>query len=75
MVNNFLYIFLEDKFLPSQHGFIPGKGTNTAIPELFRITEYKYVYEFDLKQFFDNVNTIKVAQYLMSLGIPPKFVS
>jgi len=30
LLNNFLYIFLEDKFLPDQHGFIPGKGTLTA---------------------------------------------
>lgn len=30
MVNNFLYIYLEDVFYKSQHGFIPGRGTLTA---------------------------------------------
>lgn len=61
MVHNFLYIFLEDKFLDSQHGFLPGKGTLTAWQEIFGISQSLYIYEFDLKKFFDNVNSIKIG--------------
>jgi len=30
MINNFLYIYMEDYFLKSQHGFIPTRGTLSA---------------------------------------------
>lgn len=74
MVNNFLYIFLEDRFLSSQHGFIPGKWSLTGWQELFKIEGAKYIYEFDLEKYFDNVNIIQISKFLQSMGVPLKFV-
>jgi len=73
-MNNFLYIFLEDKFLNSQHGFIPSKGTLTAWREVLSLDDHKYIFEFDLRKYFDNVNCIKIAHYLKDQGVPLKFV-
>jgi hypothetical protein len=70
LVNNFLYIFLEDKFLPSQHGFIPGKGTLTAWKEVMTIQKAKYIFEYDLEKYFDSVNIVKIMSYLEDLGVP-----
>jgi len=71
LINNFLYIYLEDYFLPSQHGFIPGKGTLTAWREIFsKVEKYKYVYEFDLRNCFGNLDTRVISDILMKLGVP-----
>jgi len=71
MLNNFLFIFIKDYYLPSQHGFIPKKGTLTAwIALLSKFDKFKYVYEFDLKQFFPSVNLIVINNILIELGVP-----
>lgn len=71
LINNFLYIYLEDYFLKSQHGFIPGRGTLTAWREVFtKVPKYKFVYEFDLKKCFDLIDTRVIADILMRLGVP-----
>jgi hypothetical protein len=75
MTNNFLYIFLEDIFLKSQHGFLPNKGTLTAWVEVLKISKAKYIYEYDLKQFFPSVNNNKIFDHLISLGTPLTFSS
>lgn len=74
MIANFLYIFLEDYFLKSQHGFIPGRGTLSAwIDLLKKIHNYKYIYEFDLKQFFPSVNVHEISRILRNLQVPSDF--
>lgn len=71
LFNNFLYIYLEDYFLPSQHGFIPNRGTLTAWQEVFeKVSRAQYVYEFDLKQFFPSVDLKTITDRLISLKVP-----
>lgn len=33
----------------------------------------KYIYEFDLKGFFDNVDCVRVLEYLNTKGLTPEF--
>lgn len=48
-----------------QHGFRPGLGTKTAWSQvLSKVIKSRYVYEFDLKGFFNNVNVAGVLRYL-----------
>jgi hypothetical protein len=57
MWNHILTIFLAWKLPENQHGFIPGRGTMTAWTQILAVQEkYKYIWEFDLEKFFDNVN-------------------
>ena len=57
MLSNFLNIWLRKYTLPSQHDFIPGRGTLTAWKEILeKVIKAKYIYECDLKQFFPSIN-------------------
>jgi len=48
---------------------MPGLGTNTCIRDTVKIlNDYKYVYEFDLKQFFPSVLVSDVTAYLANQG-------
>lgn len=51
--------------LPSwQHGFRPGLGVKTAWSVvLTKVVKARFVYEFDLKSFFDSVPVGKVIQW------------
>jgi hypothetical protein len=40
----------------TQHAYFPGRGVHTAWQDVFERIESPYIYEFDLKGFFDNVN-------------------
>lgn len=62
LVNWFL-ITRFDRLLPDwQHGFRPGRGVKTAWQVvLTKVIKARYIYEFDLKGFFDNVNVSKVV--------------
>ena len=70
--SNFLYMYLEDHFLPTQHGFIPGRGTMTAWKQFFQLKlyNYKYIYEIDLRKCFDKLNHYYIAKNLTALGVP-----
>jgi len=71
MYQNFLYIFLEDKFLDSQHGFIPNKGTLTAWKDLIeKIDHYKYIYEYDLRNYFEEIDIDMLTIRLKQAKIP-----
>lgn len=72
MFSNFLYIFLENNFLDSQHGFIPGRGTLTAWKHFFdkEIYNYKYIYEIDLEKCFDKINHIYMGMKLAEKKVP-----
>jgi hypothetical protein len=50
---------------------MPGVGTKTAIQQLITDTvKHKYVYEFDLKGFFNNVDIDSVIKMLLERGMP-----
>jgi len=71
MWNNFLFQFLRDLYLPSQHGFIKGRGTMTAWQEIFeKVLSSRYIFESDLKQFFPSVKHYGISMSLMFSGLP-----
>lgn len=71
MKNNNIYWLTKDLLLNSQHAYIPGKGVLTAWREVLKnILKYKYVYETDIKSFFDNVSIHYVLDRLEDKGIP-----
>lgn len=73
MWNNMLLIFFENHFLPSQHGFIPGRGTLTAWREvLSKVIKAEYIWETDLRGFFPNVKSTRITEVLLEAGIPKK---
>jgi len=56
MHNNMLYEMVGHEIKPSQHAYVPGKGLLTAWKDLIsKFLNHKYVYETDLKGFFDNI--------------------
>lgn len=71
MINNIMYQYLRNAYLPSQHGFLRGRGTLTAWIQLFKdILPLKYIYECDLKQFFPSIQHRKIILNLMMNGVP-----
>lgn len=76
MLSNMLYIFVEDHILPSQHGYVPGKGTLTAWKDIFerKLVDKPYIYEFDLKGFFDNIHVNKISKVLFDYNTPKAIV-
>jgi len=50
-----------------------GKGVLTAWKVILsQVVKSKYIWEFDLKGFFDNVDVALVSRQLSELGMPPK---
>jgi len=75
MFSNFLYIFVESYVLPSQHGFIPGKGTLTAWKEIVdKVLDSPWIYECDLEQFFPSVHSNEISKVLIELDMPKRWV-
>lgn len=75
MINNFLCQFLYDHFLPTQHGFIPGRGTLTAWVDVFKkIVGSRWVLETDLKGFFTSVIPEMVTIDLRKAKVAPYMV-
>lgn len=71
MWNCFLFDYLSPHMDPSQHGFIPGKGTKTAWTEIFqKVVKSKYIYEYDLENYFNNLNLAYITDYLITIGVP-----
>jgi hypothetical protein len=65
MINNFMHMYVKDYLLPSQHGFVPGRGTLSAWKEIMtKVINKPYIYECDLKQFFPSVNVSKLGKLL-----------
>lgn len=68
-----LSIYLYPHQPASQHGYIPGRGTLTAWKEIFlKVLDAAGIYEFDLKGFFDSVNTDSVTGRLLELKVPKR---
>lgn len=72
MWQNIITMFFLPVMSPSQHGFLPGRGLMTAWAEVLKVVEKsRYVYEYDLKKFFDSV-TIDYVHKVMRLYEIPK---
>lgn len=70
-----LLVWLQNYQHPSQHGFIPGKGTDTAWKQIIsEVLPAKYIYEIDLKEFFDRVNLDYLSNTLRKLQIPEELI-
>lgn len=74
-LNNILLVWFSAYTHPSQHGFIPGKGTLTAWRELSEMLTSRHIYEFDLRKFFDSINLCYLSRILTITGIPNNIVS
>lgn len=72
MANNFFHWYLKDSILPTQHGFMPGRGSLTAWKSIFErgLLDKPFVYECDLKQFFPSVNLDVLNSRLLKLKVP-----
>jgi hypothetical protein len=71
MVNNFIQTFTRKSILPSQHGFIPGRGCMTAWKDVMQnVVASAWIYECDLKQFFPSVQVKNCINLLDRLGVP-----
>ena len=55
-----------------QHGFRPKVGTLTAWKVVLqKVIKARYIYEFDLKGFFDSVPVARVIKFLVDKGLDP----
>jgi len=72
MVNNFMHWYMRDYMLPTQHGFMPGRGSLTAWKDIFTKGWIfrDYIYECDLKQFFPSVKLSKISEVLLANKVP-----
>lgn len=69
-----LTLFLAKEVSWFNHAYQPGKGTKSAIKDLVeKVLPAKYIYEFDLKQFFPSVDVEEVTSKLISLGVPKSY--
>jgi len=65
MLNNMLILWFEDEMLPTQHAYLPGKGTKTAWQQIIQeVIKAKNIYETDLKGFFDNISVFEINNIL-----------
>lgn len=55
MLNN-LIVWNRNGKEGHQHAYYPGRGVHTAWSEIFTKLDSPFIYEFDLRGFFDNVN-------------------
>lgn len=65
----------EAKFSKNSYGFRPNRSVEHAIAETHRLLQrshLRYVIEFDIKSFFDNVNHSKLIRQMWALGIRDK---
>jgi len=76
MWNGFLTLFLEEELKKFNHAYMPGVGTKTAIEKFVtEVRDYKYIYEFDIKGFFDKVSVDQTALSLHKRGMPYPLVN
>jgi len=58
-ITNLVYFLYEDKFETFQHGYRRGKGTHSALFEVWKkifVEEKSLIYEFDFISFFNRVS-------------------
>ena len=67
-----MIVFFGPYQSPNQHGFWPGRGTDTAWKQIHeKVLTSENIYEFDLEAFFDRINLTYLDQILKSLNLPP----
>lgn len=72
MINNMNQILTEKHIGEHQHGFVPGRGTMTAWMDILKnVINSKYIYETDLKGFFDNISTATINKFSGDFDIAP----
>lgn len=71
MWSNFITYFVQDR-LHNQHGFLPGRGTWSAWKQLMEedVMNQPYVYEWDFKNFFNQIWSNRITDELKKLGVP-----
>jgi len=70
---NWLTMYFQEDVIKYNHAYTPGHGTVTAWKEvILKVLPAKYIYEFDLKSFFDNVKITDVTRCLEEKLVPPK---
>lgn len=71
MHNNWLTMYLRPSLEKFNHAYLPRKGALTAWKELIeKSLKARYIYEFDLRQFFPSVDVDKVTTMLQGMKIP-----
>jgi len=76
MVNNMIILWFQKEMLPCQHGYIPGLGTKTAWARVVKqVVKSKWIYETDLKGFFDNVSVFEIYDHLRRGNVSQKLIS
>lgn len=69
--NGFLTLFLENELKRFNHAYMPSVGTSTALKEwVTKVLPSRFVYEFDIKGFFNNVKIGDIIQKLQERGMP-----
>ena len=65
----------EAKFSDNSYGFRPNRSVENAISSCYKhmqVEHLKYVIEFDIEGFFDNVNHSKLIRQIWTMGIHDK---
>lgn len=74
MWNAFLAIMLEEELKSFNHAYLPKRGTLTAIQELItKVRHLPFIYEFDIKGFFDNVDIFSITNALKKRGMSARY--
>lgn len=70
---NWILITRLARYIPDwQHAYLPGKGTKSAWEVILKSTiKRRYIYEFDLNQFFPSVHPPRVLKWFQDRGIFP----
>jgi len=70
MWNGFLTMFLENELKEFNHAYMPRVGTVTALKDLvLKVLNKAYIYEFDIKGFFNNVSILDTIRKLRERGM------
>ena len=71
-INILMTVFFTPYQSPNQHGFWPGRGTDTAWKQIHtEVLGNANIYEFDLEAFFDRINLTYIDQILESINLHP----
>lgn len=72
MYSNFLGILLREELATFNHAYISKSGTLSCITDwITKAIKAPWVYEFDIKGFFDNVSINETMDKLEERGLPP----
>lgn len=71
MWNNMFIEILGHHIDKDQHAYVPGKGVQSAWRSIIsKVNKYKYIYETDLRGFFDNIDTTTIFRMLVKEECP-----